>query len=72
MFGAPEGTAEALGTHTEAQVGLSIPATKHQGALAGMHVPIVSVLRPAQWEVIEMIGARQSILTTRNNRQQER
>lgn len=52
------------GTHTEAQssVGLSIPDTKDQGALAGMHFPTAAVVRPAQRSVIGIIGARQRVL----------
>ncbi len=52
------------GTHTEAQssVGLSIPDTKDQGPLAGMHFPTAAVVRPAQRSVIGIIGARQRVL----------
>lgn len=51
-------------THTEAQssVGLSVPGAKHQGPLAGMHIPTAAVVRPAQWSVIGIIGARQRVL----------
>ena len=53
-------------THTEAQssVGLSVPDTKDQGPLAGMHIPTAAVVRPAQQRVIGIIGARQRILNT--------
>lgn len=60
-------------THTEAQssVGLSVPDTKDQGPLAGMHIPTAAVVRPAQRIVIGIIGARQRVLMTRNIQHQQ-
>lgn len=48
-----------LSTHTKEQssVGLSVPGTKHQGPLAGMHIPTAAVGRPAQRSIIGIIGA---------------